>query len=79
MVTTTYGNDSSRGRNDEGGTIGTCLREDYLLRGVAVPHGHHTVELYYRPASVRFGLLITSLAAFGWCLIVFRSPGQAIR
>jgi hypothetical protein len=40
-------------------------RVDYLLRGVAVGPGTHTVELTYRPASWRAGWLISALAAVG--------------
>jgi hypothetical protein len=47
------------------GQAAELLRVDYLLRGVAVQQGHHIVEVYYQPASFSFGLLITSLAAFG--------------
>ncbi len=53
------------------------LRADYLLRGVAVPPGHHSIEVYYRPMSFRLGLLITSLAALGACLLFFFSSKQA--
>ena len=59
------------------GKAAELLRVDYLLRGVAVPQGHHNVEVYYSETSFRFGLLTPSLAAFGWCLIFFRSLEQA--
>jgi len=38
-------------------------RVDYLLRGVPVPAGRHAVELTYRPAGWRAGVLISALAA----------------
>jgi hypothetical protein len=40
-------------------------RVDYLLRGVRVEPGAHTIELRYRPASFRLGLLISALTAVG--------------
>jgi hypothetical protein len=39
-------------------------RVDYLLRGVAVPAGDHTVELRYEPASWRIGWIISVAATF---------------
>jgi Bacterial membrane protein YfhO len=49
-------------------------RVDYLLRGVVVPPGVHTVEFRYEPASWRAGWILSLLAAlvtaglalFGW-------------
>ncbi len=43
------------------------LRCNYLMRGVYLPHGAHTVEFRYRPPR---GLLYVSLAAIGLGLIV---------
>ncbi|MBA2277026.1 MAG: YfhO family protein [Chloroflexia bacterium] len=40
-------------------------RTNYLFRGVAVPAGAHDVELRYDPSSLRTGLFISSIAAFG--------------
>jgi hypothetical protein len=37
---------------------------NYLLRGVAVPAGPHTIELHYRPASFIYGVRLFQLAAF---------------
>jgi Bacterial membrane protein YfhO len=37
-------------------------RVDYLLRGVALPAGRHTVEFVYQPASWRAGWIISLLA-----------------
>jgi uncharacterized membrane protein YfhO len=47
---------------------------DYLLRGVVVPAGRHTVELEYKPVSWRVGwitsalafLALLSTALYGW-------------
>jgi hypothetical protein len=38
-------------------------RVDYLLRGVPIGPGRHAVELAYRPAGWRAGLLVSVLAA----------------
>ncbi len=38
------------------------LRTNVLLRGVPVPEGHHTVRVWYRPASVRLGWVTSGLA-----------------
>ncbi len=39
-------------------------RVDYLLRGVQVPAGSHTVELRYEPASWRAGWIVSAAALF---------------
>lgn len=52
------------------------LRVDYLLRGVALPPGKHSVEVFYQPVSLRLGLLISSLAALCWCLVFFRGSAR---
>jgi len=41
------------------------LRADGVLRGVAVPAGHHTVRLWYAPASLWLGLVVSAAAAVG--------------
>jgi hypothetical protein len=57
-------------------------RVDYLLRGVVVPPGEHTVELRYEPASWRAGWLISlagALAIGGLAVAGLRrrrSPGN---
>jgi Bacterial membrane protein YfhO len=38
-------------------------RVDYLLRGVRVPSGEHTVEMRYRPLAWRAGWIVSVLAA----------------
>jgi hypothetical protein len=40
-------------------------RVDYLLRGVVVPAGTHTVEFSYEPASWRAGWILSGLAFLG--------------
>jgi hypothetical protein len=47
------------------GTPVSLLRADGLLRGIAVPGGHHTVRLWYAPGSVWLGLVISGVAAVG--------------
>jgi hypothetical protein len=45
-------------------------RVDYLLRGVAVNAGRHTIVLRYQPASWRAGWIITALALAGLLVAV---------
>jgi hypothetical protein len=45
------------------GKITEIFRANYLFRAVAMPPGDHRVDMVYRPPSVRFGLVITLLAA----------------
>ncbi|MGH7741563.1 MAG: hypothetical protein ACRENS_06020, partial [Candidatus Eiseniibacteriota bacterium] len=45
------------------------LKADYLLRGVAVPAGHHVVRFVYRSASVSRGLML-SLVSFALALLL---------
>jgi hypothetical protein len=53
-------------------------RVDYLLRGVAIPAGEHTVELRYEPASWRIGWII-SVAATLVLLAVVAVGARAAR
>jgi membrane protein YfhO len=51
-------------------------RVDYLLRGIAVPAGAHTVELRYEPLSWRVGWIVSALATLvlaGVVLVALRS------
>jgi hypothetical protein len=43
-------------------------RVDYLLRGVRVPAGTHTVELRYEPLSWRIGAIVSLLSMVGLVL-----------
>ena len=52
-------------------------RVDYLLRGVAVGPGRHTVELAYRPASWRAGRMVSALAALALAAAVALSRRRA--
>jgi hypothetical protein len=45
------------------GRPATIERVDYLLRGVKVPAGAHTVEFRYEPASWRAGWIVSAVAA----------------
>jgi len=47
------------------GRPATIERVDYLLRGVKVPAGAHTVEFRYEPASWRAGWIVTAIASLG--------------
>jgi hypothetical protein len=58
------------------GQAAELLCVNYLLRGVALPPGKHTVEIYYQPASLRLGLLVSSLAVLCWCLVFFWSSAK---
>jgi Bacterial membrane protein YfhO len=40
-------------------------RVDYLIRGVAVPAGEHTVEFRYQPATWRWGWAISLITLLG--------------
>jgi len=44
------------------------LRADLTFLGIAVPPGEQQIHLSYRPASVRYGLLISGLTAIILCL-----------
>lgn len=49
------------------------LRTDYLLRGVVVPEGEHTVTMSFEPRGHRLGVLISGLATavvYGGTLLV---------
>jgi uncharacterized membrane protein YfhO len=35
------------------------IRTDYLLRGIPLPEGEHTISLEYEPSSFRIGLIIS--------------------
>lgn len=47
------------------------LRADYAFRAVAVPPGRHRLEFRYRPASVRYGAVLsaTGLVLLGFTLL----------
>jgi hypothetical protein len=51
------------------------IRTNVTLRGVAVPQGHHTVHMWYAPATGQLGLAISGLALAltiaigGWYLV----------
>jgi hypothetical protein len=57
-------------------------RVDYLIRGVPVPAGSHTVELTYEPASWRAGWIVSLLALLTTivlALVGWRRRGQPRR
>ncbi len=45
-------------------------RVDYLLRGVAVSPGRHTVEFRYRPTSWRVGWMLSGLTLIGLVVLL---------
>lgn len=57
------------------GAAQPLLRADYALRGVALPAGHHEVELRYRPRAVYGGLAVSLLAMLA--LIGLAAIGRA--
>ena len=52
---------------------------NYVLRGVAVPAGSHTVELRYEPDSLRIGLWISSITAIALVGVALLAAWQALR
>ncbi len=57
-------------------------RADYIFRAVRVPAGEHTVHLVYRPAALRLGLWLATLAVLatgftGWLARRRSTPEQA--
>ena len=54
----------------DNGEPATILRTNYLLRGVWLDAGHHSVAWLYRPQSMNWGLRITSGAAFLSALVL---------
>ncbi len=52
------------------------LRLDYLLKGVRLPAGRHTVQFLFRPRSVRHGLVLTIGAA---AVLLALALGAALR
>jgi uncharacterized membrane protein YgdD (TMEM256/DUF423 family) len=57
------------------GVPAPLIQTDGLLRGIPVPRGHHTVRMWYAPASVWLGLVISALGlvvSFGGWLIAIR-------
>jgi hypothetical protein len=49
-------------RADVDGHSAPVLRADYFLQAVAVPAGHHVVELRYRDPTIGIGLLVSALS-----------------
>lgn len=45
---------------------------NYAFRGVLLPEGRHTVRFEYRPASLRIGLAVSSLALLGALFFLWR-------
>jgi hypothetical protein len=47
-------------------------RADFALRGVAVPAGNHTVRLEFKPQSLYYGALLSSLSFVVMAIMLFR-------
>jgi hypothetical protein len=54
-------------------------RVDYLLRGVHVPAGEHTLTMRFEPAADRYGIWVAGLATFGVYGGILALLGQAYR
>ena len=54
---------------DNGQTV-PILRTDFILRGVWLDAGHHSVVWVYRPSSLSWGLRITSVSVFLAALVL---------
>ena len=60
------------------GVPATIYRADGLLRAVPIAQGTHRVSLRYKPASVRWGVILTVLTFLGvLCLGRFRDPKRS--
>lgn len=44
----------------------TIIIADYVLRGVEVPPGKHRVRFAYRPKSVQYGIVVSSVFSISW-------------
>jgi len=65
------------------GSASQLLRTDYVLRGLCVPAGEHSVELVYDPPLLKVGLAVTGVTAAllvavgaSWALPAVRRRGQ---
>ncbi len=65
------------------GRASTVQRVDYLLRGVSLPAGRHTIVFRYQPASWRIGLLLSALTLLALlgavASVLFARRRQAVR
>ncbi|MFL5806070.1 MAG: YfhO family protein [Roseiflexaceae bacterium] len=44
-------------------------RANYLFRGLAVPAGEHTIQMYYRPLSAIVGAIVSALTALAFLIM----------
>jgi uncharacterized membrane protein YfhO len=49
------------------------LPTDHALRGIPLPAGEHTVELFYEPPALRLGLLVSAITWAGLLLAMLAS------
>jgi hypothetical protein len=54
-------------------------RVDYLLRGVHVPAGEHTLTMRFEPSADRYGIWVAGLSTFGVYGGILLILGQAYR
>jgi len=47
------------------------LRANVAFQAVAVPGGHHVIDLRYRPATLPWGLVLTGLAVAASCFVLW--------
>jgi hypothetical protein len=52
------------------------LLSDYLLRGIALPAGKHSVEMHYRAPAARIGLTVSALTLSLLCLVALYAQRQ---
>ncbi len=48
----------------------TILNVDYVLRGLQIPAGKHTIEFKFEPQVVKTGSLISLVSCFGMILLI---------
>jgi uncharacterized membrane protein YfhO len=61
------------------GRPAALLQTDYILRGVAVPSGKHSIVLQFRPQPFLIGLVISAAALVAAAIFVAAAPRRRIR
>jgi len=52
------------------GARSTLYKTDFILSGVNVPPGNHTIEMRYQPRSVLLGMIVSLLSLAVWALLM---------